>query len=221
MHTFDIPAPINAVLDIPAGRIHIFADDQAGTTVEISPADAGKDRDVRAAKSIEVAHADGVLRIEAPQPEGLLLGSSGSVDVTVRLPAGSSVEAKSAAAELRGTGRLGDVAFEGASGTVELEETAAARVTLQSGDVTVVRLGGDAELVTRQGDLRVTEAVRGTVTLRTEHGGISIGAARGTSASLDAGTTYGRIVNSLTNTGDIGLTIRATTSPGDITATSL
>ena len=34
--------------------------------------------------------------------------------MTVQLPAGSRIEAKAASAELRGVGRLGDVAFEGA-----------------------------------------------------------------------------------------------------------
>ena len=47
-------------------------------------------------------------------------------------------------------------------------------------------------------------------------------AAAGVSASLDAGTSYGRIANSL-KTGDgagADLDIHATTSYGDITATS-
>ncbi|GGY97062.1 hypothetical protein GCM10010365_14370 [Streptomyces poonensis] len=54
-------------------------------------------------------------------------------------------------------------------------------------------------------------------------GDVSIGAAHGVSAALDAGTGYGRIHNSLNNTdGDAaGLTIRATTTHGDITARSL
>ncbi|MFB7371867.1 DUF4097 family beta strand repeat-containing protein, partial [Streptomyces sp. NPDC056222] len=144
------------------------------------------------------------------------------VEVTVQLPAGSRVEAKGADAELRSTGRLGDVAFESAQGTVELDEAASARLTLQAGDIAVGRLGGDAEIRTQKGDLRVTEAVRGTVTLHTESGGISVGAAHGVSAALDAGTAYGRIHNALQNTdGTPGLTIHATTAHGDITARSL
>lgn len=63
----------------------------------------------------------------------------------------------------------------------------------------------------------------GTVTLRTEHGGISVDAARGVSASLDAGTSYGRIHNALVNTDGAAarLDIHATTAYGDITARSL
>lgn len=223
MQKFDTPAPVSAVLDIPAGLIRFIAADRADTTVEVLPADASKSRDVKAAEQIEVAYGDGVLRVDAPALKNRLLGASGSVEVTIQLPVGSRVEAKAAAAELRGVGRLGDVVFEGAHATVKLDETASARLTLQAGDVSVGRLGGPAEISTQTGDLRITEAVRGTVTLRTQHGEIAVGAARGASASLDAGTAYGRIHNALRNTdgADADLTIHATTAYGDITARSL
>ncbi|WP_328930620.1 DUF4097 domain-containing protein (plasmid) [Streptomyces sp. NBC_00190] len=223
MLKFDTAVPVAAVLDIPAGRIRFIAADRADTTVEVLPADASKGRDVKAAEQIEVGYADGVLRIAAPAAKNRILGNSGSVEVTVQLPAGSRVEAKAASAELRGVGRLGDVTFEAAQATVKLDETDSARLTLQAGDITVGRLGGPAQISTQKGDLRITEAVRGTVELRTEAGEISVGAARGVSASLDAGTSYGRIHNALNNTDGAaaGLNIHATTAYGDITARSL
>ena len=223
MQKFDTPAPVNAVLDIPAGRIRFIAADRADTTVEVLPANAAEGRDVKAAEQITVAYEDGVLRVEAAPARTRVLGDSGSVEVTVQLPAGSRVEAKAALAELRGVGRLGDVVFEGAQGSVKLDETASARLTLQSGDVSVGRLRGSAEISTRKGDLHIAEAVRGAVTLRTEAGGISVGAARGVSASLDAGTAYGRISNTLKNADGAaaGLNIHASTAYGDITARSL
>jgi hypothetical protein len=222
MQKFDATAPIAAVLDIPAGRIRFIAADRADTAVEVLPADASKSRDVKAAERVTVAYGDGILRIEAPEAKNRVLGNSGSVEVTVQLPAGSRVEAKTDAAELRGVGRLGDVTFESAQGTVKLDETDSAHLTLAAGDITVGRLGGPARISTLKGDLTVTEAVRGAVTLRTEAGDISVGAARGVSASLDAGTSYGRIHNSLNNNGpDAALTIHATTAYGDITARGL
>ncbi|WP_328722538.1 DUF4097 domain-containing protein [Streptomyces sp. NBC_00247] len=223
MQKFDTPAPVTAVVDIPAGLIRFIAADRPDTTVEILPADASKGSDVKAAGRIEVTHTEGVLRIEAPAATHRVLGSSGSVEVTVQLPAGSRVEAKAALAELRGVGRLGDVVFEGQEATVKLDETASARLTVLAGDVSVGRLGGPAEISTQKGDLHVTEAVRGTVTLRTSHGNIAVGAARGVFASLDAGTSYGRVHNALTHTDGAaaGLNIHATTAYGDITARSL
>lgn len=223
MQKFSTPAPIATVLDIPAGSVRFIAADRADTTVEVLPADASKGRDVKAAERVKVAYGDGVLRIEAAPAESRILGTSGSVEVTVQLPAGSRIEAKTATSEFRGVGRLGDVTVESAHGSVKLDETASARLTLLAGDITVGRLGGNAEISTQKGDLRITEAVHGTVTLRTEYGEISVGAARGTSAALDAGTSYGRIHNTLGNTDGAAavLNIHATTAYGNITARSL
>ncbi len=63
--------------------------------------------------------------------------------------------------------------------------------------------------------------MRGAVVLRTQSGDISVAAAAGVSATLDAGTDHGRVSNALRNDGTAGLDIRATTSHGDITARSL
>ncbi|MEV3927097.1 DUF4097 family beta strand repeat-containing protein [Actinomadura coerulea] len=220
MQKFDTPAPISAVLDVPAGRVQLIAADRADTAVEIRPADPSKGRDVKAAEQTAVEYADGVLRITVPV-KNQYLGSSGSIEVTVQLPTGSRVEGKAAATEVRAVGRFGDVAFDGAYRSIKLDETASLRLTATDGDVEVGRLGGPAEISTQRGDIRITEAVRGEVVLRTMSGDISVGAAPGVSASLDAGTTQGRISNALKNDGTAGLDIRATTMQGDITARSL
>ncbi|MFJ8362971.1 DUF4097 family beta strand repeat-containing protein [Streptomyces sp. NPDC093984] len=221
MQKFDTPSPISVDLDIPAGRVQFIAADRADATVEVLPANASKARDVKAAEQIEVAYGDGVLRIAAPEARNQLFGPSGSVEVTVQLPAGSRVKAKAAGAELRVVGRLGDVAFEGAYRQIKIDEAASVRLSAVDGDVEVGRLGGSAEISTARGDIRIAEAGRGTVVLRTESGDISVAAAAGVSAALDAGTGHGRISNALKNDGTAELDIRATTSHGDITARSL
>ncbi|MET8837647.1 DUF4097 family beta strand repeat-containing protein [Micromonospora sp. NPDC004540] len=220
MQKFDTPAPISAVLDIPAGRVQLIAADRADTTVEVLPADASKGRDVKVAEQTRVEYRDGVLRIEATA-KNQILGSSGFIEVTVQLPAGSQVAVKAASAEFRAVGRFGDVTFEGSHGAIKLDEAASVRLTTAAGDVSVGRLNGPGEISTAKGDIRVAEAVRGTVVLRTQAGDVSVGAARGVSASLDAGTTYGRIENALKNTGAADLNIQATTAQGDIVARSL
>lgn len=221
MQKFDTPAPISAVLDIPAGRIQFIAADRADTTVEVLPADPSKSRDTKTAEQTEVTYTDGVLRITTPTPSNQLFGPSGSVEVTVQLPSGSRIEAKTAGAELRVVGRLGDIAFEGAYRQIKIDEAARVRLTATDGDIEIGRLGGSAEISTARGDIRITEAARGTVELRTQSGDISVGAAAGVSATLDADTAYGRISNALKNDGTTELDIRATTSRGDITARSL
>ncbi|MGY4769350.1 DUF4097 family beta strand repeat-containing protein [Kribbella sp. CWNU-51] len=222
MPTFNTPEPISAVLDIPAGRIQFVAADRADTAVEILPADPSKGRDVTVAEEAKVAYGDGVLRIEV-LAKNQYFGPSGAVAVTVQLPAGSAVEVNAASAELRAAGRLGDVAIKSDHGSIDLEDVAGARVTTAAGDVSVGRLNGPAEIRTSKGDIRIAEAVRGAVVLRTDAGEIEVGAAAGVSATLDAGTLSGRIQNALNNTEGAAapLTIRATTSVGDIVARSL
>ncbi|MFJ4689367.1 DUF4097 family beta strand repeat-containing protein [Streptomyces sp. NPDC088789] len=219
---FDTPAPVSVVLDVPAGHVRLIAADRPDTTVEILPANPSRSRDVRTAERTGVTYDDGTLRIVTAPAKSRMPGITGALEVTVQVPAGSHVRADIPVAELRGVGRLGDVTVEAAQGTVKLDETGAARLTLQAGDITLGRLGGSAELRTRKGNLTVTEAVRGTVSLRTESGDISVGAARGTSATLDAGTAYGRVRNTLSNTegAQAALSLHATTSHGDITARS-
>jgi len=220
MQTFATPAPITAVLDIPAGRVQFIAADRTDTAVEIRPADASKGRDVKAAEQTKVEYGDGVLRIEVPV-KNQLFGPSGSIEVTIQLPAGSRVEAKAAATAFRAVGRLGEVTFEGAYDQIKVDEAASARITAVAGDVWIGRLTGPAEISTTKGDIRVAEAVGGRLTLRTEVGDIEVSVAPGVSASLDAGTSYGRIHNALRNDGTTELGIRATTSYGDINARSL
>ncbi|MFE5937725.1 DUF4097 family beta strand repeat-containing protein [Streptomyces sp. NPDC056470] len=221
MQKFDTTAPIATVVNVPAGRLRFVAADRADATVEVRPADPSKSRDVKAAERMVVSYGDGVLRIEAPAAESRILGDAGSVEVTVQLPAGSRVEGKAGACELHGVGRLGDVAFEGAYRRIRIDEAASLRLAAVDGDVEVGRLGGSAEISTARGDIRIAEAVRGTVVLRTQSGDISVVAAAGVSAALDAGTDHGRVDNALKNDGTVALDIRATTSRGDITARSL
>lgn len=223
MHEFNTPAPISTVLDIPAGRVQFIATDRTDTMVEVLPADASKSRDVKAAKQTTVDYTDGVLRIHTPAANHHYFGPSGSLQVTVQLPADSHVEAKAACAELRGVGRLGDVAFDGAYRQIKIDEAASVRLTAIDGDVEVGRLDGPAQISTTRGDIRITEAVRGTVVLVTQSGDISVRAAAGVSATLDAGTSYGRIDNALNNSEGSAaqLGIHATTAYGDILAHSL
>ncbi|MGW1189232.1 DUF4097 family beta strand repeat-containing protein, partial [Streptomyces sp. NPDC002559] len=187
----------------------------------VRPANASKGRDVKAAERTLAEYAGGVLRIGARADGGRYTGPRGSVEVTLRLPAGSRVEAKAAATEFRAVGRLGDIAFEGAHRQIKIDETTGVRLTAVDGDIEIGRLDGPADISTERGDIRITEATHGTVALRTLSGSITIGAATGTSATLDAATTHGRISNALKNDGTTTLHIHATTPMGDITAHSL
>ena len=221
MNKFDTPSPITAVIDIPAGRVQLIAATRSDTVVEVRPANPASSRDAKAAEQVTVAYAGGELRVTAPAG-GRMFGNSGSVEVTVQLPAGSAAQVTTASGEVRTVGRLGDVTLNGQQAAVKIDEAATARLAVLDGTITVGRLGGSADIRTSRGDLQVAEASSGTVVLRTEDGSITVGTAAGVSAALDAGTTYGRVFNALRNSESTpGLTIQATTARGDITARSL
>ncbi|MBO2454447.1 DUF4097 family beta strand repeat protein [Actinomadura barringtoniae] len=220
MQTFATTAPITTVVTIPAGRVQVIAAERADASVEVLPAKPSKGRDVKAAEQTTVEFADGVLRIESAV-KNQYFGPTGAVEVTVKVPVGSKVEAKTSAAEFRVVGRLGDVVFDGAYHQIKIDEAASLRLTASDGDVEVGRLNGPAEITTQRGDIRIAEAKAGKVVLKTQLGDITVGAAAGVSASLDAGTSHGRVSNALKNDGDADLDIHATTTSGDITARSL
>ncbi|MFD3481483.1 DUF4097 family beta strand repeat-containing protein [Streptomyces sp. NPDC058695] len=219
MQKFATTAPVTAVLDIPAGRVQLIAADRSDVTVEVRPVNASKSRDVKAAERTTIAYDDGVLRVVNPGGDQHF-GPSGSIEVTVQLPAGSRVEVKAQAAELRAVGRLGDLVFDGAYRHVKVDEAAGLRLAATDGDVEVTRLTGPGDISTARGDITVAEATGGKLTLTTQSGDITVTAAAGVSAALDAGTSHGRVTNSLKNDGTTTLDIRATTRQGDITARS-
>ncbi|WP_411123490.1 DUF4097 family beta strand repeat-containing protein [Streptomyces sp. x-19] len=222
MPTFNTPEPITAVLDLPAGRVKFIAVDRSDTTVEILPADDSKSRDVKVAEQTTVTYRDGVLRIAA-SANNQYFGPSGSVEATVQLPTGSRIETTAASVAIRTVGRFGDVNVDSAHGAITLDEVASAHLTTSAGDVSIARLGGPAQIRTSKGDIRIAEAVRGTVVLRTDAGEVEVCAAAGVSASLDGGTSNGRIRNSLKSADGAAdhLTVHATTATGDIIARSL
>jgi len=154
MQKFDTPAPVFAQVDIAAGRIQFIAADRSDTVVEVRPADAASGRDVKAAEQTTAGYDAGVLRIAGPAGHRLL-GPSGSVEVTVQLPAGSRVAATAASVEFRAVGRLGEVALDSPRATVKIDEAASARLTILDGDVSVGRLTGPAEFHVTRGDVTV------------------------------------------------------------------
>ncbi|GAB3585683.1 DUF4097 family beta strand repeat-containing protein [Leifsonia lichenia] len=217
MQTFDTPTPVTTVIDVPAGHLRFIAADRADTRIEVNPVDASTARDVAAADRTTIDFADGVLRVATPERHAAF-GPSGSVEVTVQLPAGSNIRANGSA-ELRGAGSLGDVAVDGSFGPIKLDEATAVRISALDGDVVIGRLTGPGEITTARGDVRIAEAHRGDVVVSTQLGNVSVGVPSGVTAGLDAGTPFGRISNTIANSGGAPvLQIRATTASGDIDA---
>lgn len=276
--TFDTQGPIVAEVDIAAGSVHLIAGDQAETLVTVNPADPASKIDVEAAKKARVGISGLRLSVVVPKPGGIVSYISfrdwGLVDVTIELPVGSSVEAKTGAGDVRADGEFGEVSVRSGAGDIRVDRaharrliSGAGRLSLSSshgdtevitagemdiglidgsaqvknlngatrigevtgpikvksanGDIVVDRAHSDVAGRTANGNIVIGELGKGTVTLATASGAIDIGIAEGTSAWVDAGTTYGRVRNSLEAADGPGaagekVEIRARTSFGDI-----
>ncbi|MGX2996354.1 DUF4097 family beta strand repeat-containing protein [Streptomyces sp. JNUCC 64] len=176
MPSFDTPAPISVTAHVEAGSIQFAAGDRFDTTVEVRPRDPEKSLDVRTADQTEVTYAGGVLTVRTPKAN--LLGRTGTVDVTVELPAGSRVDMTGAWAQVTGHGRLGEVRVKTSSGDVRLDTTGPLRLKASHGSIAVDRVEGTADISTSSGSLRV-ELIDGAAVLKNSHGTTTVGAVTG------------------------------------------
>ncbi|MFE1170996.1 DUF4097 domain-containing protein [Streptomyces sp. NPDC058773] len=177
MPSYDTPEPISATAYVAAGSIRFTAGDRLDTVVEVRPRDPKQDRDVRSADQTEVTYASGVLTVRTPKQRNLI-GRTGTVDVTVELPAGSGIDMTGAWAQVFGEGRLGEVRVKTAAGDVRLDTTGPLHLTASHGSVTVDRVEGAAEITTSSGSLRVG-TVDGPAILKNSHGTTTLGTATG------------------------------------------
>ncbi|MFF1923152.1 DUF4097 domain-containing protein [Streptomyces sp. NPDC058221] len=173
MPSFDTPQPISVNAHVDAGSLQFAAGDRADTVVEVAPRDPKKDQDVRTAEQTEVTFSGGKLHIRTPKQRHLF-GRTGTVDISVGLPAGSQVEATGGWAEVRGEGRLGEVRVKTSAGDVRLEVTGPLHLTASHGSIAVDRVEGPAEITTSSGSMRVG-TVTGVAVLKNSHGTTSVG----------------------------------------------
>ncbi|MFE7752547.1 DUF4097 domain-containing protein [Streptomyces sp. NPDC057428] len=176
MPSYDTPAPISVTTHVHAGSVGFTAGDRLDTVVEVRPRDPKRDQDVRSAEQTEVTFTSGVLTVTTPK--GNLFGRTGTVDVTVELPTGSSADVTGAWTQVLGEGRLGEVRVKTSSGDVRLDTTGRLKLTASHGSITVDRVEGAAEITTSSGSVRVG-LVDGPAVLKNSHGTTTVDAATG------------------------------------------
>lgn len=208
MPTFDTPEPITADIEIYVGQVRIHASDRADTVVEVRPSDPSAEASVQLAERTTVEFSGGRLLVRGPKPRALasLLPWRGSVDVTVELPTGSRVEAKSAG-DFIATGTLGETVLNSLTGDLRLEETGPLQAKTANGHISVDRVTGPAEATTSNGTVQIgtldgpgmAKSSNGAITfgeatgdlqVKTATGDVTVGRAL---AGLTAKTAYGRI----------------------------
>jgi Putative adhesin len=191
MPTFDTPEPISVTVELGVGDLRIVASDRTDTMVEVRPSDPTKKADVTAAEQTRVEYAGGRLLIKAPKnwrrytPQG----GGESVDVRVELPAGSQLRGETGVAALHCRGRLGECRYKNGIGDIQLDQAGAVQLRTGVGDITVERAGGDAELTTGSGSVRI-DHIDGTAVVKNSNGDTWIGEVTG---DLRVNAANGRI----------------------------
>jgi hypothetical protein len=191
MPTFDTPQPISVTVDLGVGDLRIAASDRTDTIVEVRPSDPAKQADVTAAEQTRVEYTGGRLLIKAPKNwrQYTFRGGGESIDVQVELPAGSQLRGETGVAALRCQGRLGECRYKTGVGDIQVDQAGAVQLRTGVGDITVERAGGDAELTTGSGSLRI-DGVDGTAVVKNSNGDTWIGRVTG---DLRVNAANGRI----------------------------
>jgi DUF4097 and DUF4098 domain-containing protein YvlB len=198
MTSFETPHPIVVSIELSHGTVQVIATDRTDTVVAVNPSDMDRREDIEAAQKVVVDHANGILSITTPKPRGFAVvgwGRSGSVDVTVELPQGSSLRADTGVADFRCHGRLDEVSMKTGVGNVRLDQTGDLRVhsgvghvavevtsgaaeIVTAGDLTIGNVAGDADIKNRNGKTWISR-VDGDVKVRSANGDVMIDDASG------------------------------------------
>jgi hypothetical protein len=182
MPTFVTPGPIAATVEVAGARVRFTASDRTDAVVVVEPVDATSRKDVKVAEKTKVDFADGRLAVKTTVSGD----KSGSVAITVDLPAGSSVSAYLAHSDVRADGPFGECELHMASGRVQLDRVDALRANVASGEVEVGHIAGRADIDGGAFAMRIGE-VAGPVGLSNSGGQVWIGQAS-TDLNLNSGS---------------------------------
>jgi len=170
MTTFATPEPISATVEVAGARVRVSASDRADTVVVIEPINEANRSDVKVANKTRADFADGQLSVKTTTPGH----KSGSVAITIDLPAGSSLAAYLAHSSVQVDGPVGQCELHMASGQVELDRIDALQANIASGEVAIGRIAGRASIDGGAFATRIGE-VKGTVGLSSAGGQTWIG----------------------------------------------
>lgn len=190
---FDTTGPIAAEVDICAGSIHLIAGDRTETVVTVNPADPSSEVDLSAAERARVDTTSSGLSVVVPKPGGIVGYISfrrfGLVEVTVELPEGSSVDAKTGAGDVRADGTFGEAKVRSGAGDIYVDRASARMLISGAGRLRLGSCIGDTELITA-GDMDIGE-IDGSAQIKNLNGATRIGEVTG---SMKVNSANGDIV---------------------------
>lgn len=179
MPTFETPDPITATVQLVAGDVRVRAGEPGATRVDVVPTDASSEEDCKAAELTRVEYGDGRLLVKAPKLRSWRPRSAGgSIDLTIELPAGSSLHADGGIADFTCDGSFGECRIKTGIGRVQLDRATTVNVRAGIGDISVDHASGHADVNAGSGDVRVRELGSSGV-IKSSNGDTWVGVAAG------------------------------------------
>ena len=183
MPTFATSGPIAATVEVAGARVRVTASDRTDTVVLVEPVNEASRSDARVASKTKVGLAGDQLSVKTTTTGN----KSGSVAITIGLPAGSSLAAYLAHSSVQVDGPVGQCELHLASGQVQLDRIDALEANIASGEVAIGHIARRASIDGGGFVMRIGEA-KGTVGLSSSGGQAWIGHA---SADLDLSSASG------------------------------
>ncbi|MFE2724631.1 DUF4097 domain-containing protein [Kitasatospora sp. NPDC059327] len=206
MPTFETDGPISASFEFEIGAVWITAGKRTDAVVEVRPANAAREADVKAAELTQVDFTGGRLTLKGPKQRTVFTNKKGAIEVQVELPAGSQVHADSPMADFVAEGPLGDCRLKTSMGRVQVDRAESVRLKTDHGDIRVGQVAGDAE-VSGSGRIEIG-TVGGALTVKNSNGDTEIDEVTG---ELTANASNGRI-----HVGRAGAGVDAKTANGHL-----
>jgi hypothetical protein len=226
--------PVDLQIRISSGSVTVLGAATQTATVTIE-GDGHGSRSEQTVAETRVEFDEDALSVIAPQHSRW--GRDVSLDVTVKIPEGSSCQARTASADVRCIGQLGAIDIHTASGDVSAERVSglarvatasgdvhigdAAEVSAESasGDVGITRATGTATVRTASGDVHIAEASGSRAEVTSASGDISVAVTPGIGVYLDLSTLSGTVSSELEPAGETSgaeLTVHCRTLSGDV-----
>jgi hypothetical protein len=154
MPTFATPGPIAATVEVAGARVRATASDRTDTVVLVEPINEASRSDVKVASRTKVDFAGGQLSVKTTTPGD----KSGSVAITIDLPAGSSLAAYLAHSSVQVDGPVGQCELHMASGQVQLDRIGGLQANISAGEVAIGHIAGRASIDGGAFAVRIGEA---------------------------------------------------------------
>ncbi len=169
--TFRSDGPVAADLELAGGVIEVSLDAGDEILVRLEPFHGNNDRAREQIEAAEVALSGSALTVHVPKRKR----READLRLSVSIPAGSSVRAATASADVRLRGPAGALEVRTASGDLTVEGSCERlKAQTASGDVLCSSVAADADVRTASGDVNA-ESVGGETSVQSASGDVRLG----------------------------------------------